>query len=409
MNPSLNELIIKALSQQEEAGFAAGTIANSKKVYNRLLSFAAETGESELSDELTQAFISNSTNSKTGEYCHSRFCLHNQAVARLKKVKETGTVNWSSINHIRHKNELPSGALFQQYLESYLAFLNSTGKRKNTIDSYRNVAAKFLIFSEINGVQQIKNIPQSLIPLFFQELSHSWSATSIRTSAAALRSLLRFFEASESTIRIIPRRCPRKTDITQSLTEPQKEQLWEYLKCADMPTRDKAIVMLMLFAGLRPSDVINLKLEDIKWMNNTICLIQQKTGKPLTLPMAPVIGNAIKDYVCNYRPIVTHRNVFLKSVAPYTPLSDHAACHAIIKNALHQACIDTEGGERGGRLLRRSAATGFLRAGVRMSDISAAMGHSKQETTEIYLSNDEDAMRRCVLPLPRTTKAGCVI
>jgi site-specific recombinase XerD len=406
MEPSLNELVVEVLKQQGQAGFALGSISNSKRVFNRLKTLADKINARYFSDELAALFIADSSNRKTGEFCRTRFCLHNQAIIRLRTVHESGIIDWTRNTNIFPKKETPYFDGLKQCLKTYISFLINEGKHSNTIASYRNVAAKFLVFCEANHVQAIKDIEPCMIPLFFRELSKTWSATSIRTSASALRTLLKFANAPESAIKAIPLRCPRKTAILPSFTENQKTLLWKHLNNEGIAPRDRAIIMLIFITGLRPVDVINLSLENIGWKNSAIHIVQQKTGNPLTLPMAPAVGNALMEYVCEHRPAGPYRNVFLKSEAPYTPLTDHAICHAIITKALELSGAKTTEGEHGSRLLRRNAATSLLKAGVSLSVISACLGHSEQQSTDTYLSTDEDAMRQCVLKLPLVKKMG---
>ena len=54
----------------------------------------------------------------------------------------------------------------------------------------------------------------------------------------------------------------------------------------------------------------------------------------------------------------------------------------------------------GTRMLRHHAATKLLRAGTPLPTISAILGHSSPESTNVYLSEDTEQMRACVLPLP---------
>jgi site-specific recombinase XerD len=406
MEPSLNELICEVLKQQKEAGFASGTVSNSRKVYNRLRSLAAERGENEFSDELGSAFVADSTNKRTGEFCNTRFCLHNQAISRIKTIRENGKIDWTQNIHIFPERETPSSERYKQRLAAFICFLSGEGKHKNTVGSYRNIAAKFLIFCENSNIRDISDITPEIIPLFFMELSKTWSATSMRTSTSALRSFLKFVNIAEEVNRAIPLRCPRKTEILPSLTETQKSLVWEHLNSGEATVRDKAVVMLILVTGMRPVDVVNLKLENVIWKNSTINIVQQKTGNPLTLPMTPNVGNALMEYICKHRPAVPYRNIFLKTDAPFTPLADHSICYAIIKKTLEISGAKPAKGECGGRLLRRNAATSLLKAGVKLSDISACLGHTKQQTTDAYLSADDDMMRQCVLDLVPVKKAG---
>ena len=65
--------------------------------------------------------------------------------------------------------------------------------------------------------------------------------------------------------------------------------------------RAYAMVMLAIKYGLRTSDVVNLKFEDIDWENKIIRIDQKKTKRTVELPLLPEVGNAILDYLKNAR------------------------------------------------------------------------------------------------------------
>lgn len=61
--------------------------------------------------------------------------------------------------------------------------------------------------------------------------------------------------------------------------------------------RDAAIVITGLSCGIRACDLINLRLSDIDWNNETITFKQSKTGNLVCLPITASVGNAITKYI----------------------------------------------------------------------------------------------------------------
>ena len=59
----------------------------------------------------------------------------------------------------------------------------------------------------------------------------------------------------------------------------------------------------------------------------------------------------------------------------------------------------------GTRLLRHNAATRLLRASVPLPTISAVLGHASPESTDLYLSVDQDRLLECVLDVPEGTRS----
>lgn len=57
--------------------------------------------------------------------------------------------------------------------------------------------------------------------------------------------------------------------------------------------REKAIVSLALYTGIRGCDIANLKLTDIDWKKERVSFVQEKTGNPIVLPLLPHVGNSL--------------------------------------------------------------------------------------------------------------------
>ena len=118
--------------------------------------------------------------------------------------------------------------------------------------------------------------------------------------------------------------------------------------------------MLAMRTGLRSIDIVNLKLADIKWRINTIEIIQQKTKRPLVLPLLAEVGNAIADYIMGGRPVSDCKYVFLRSLAPHRQL-DCSCTYKVSSKVMKDAGIcQAEGERRGFHRLRRTIATRLL-------------------------------------------------
>ncbi|WP_434084578.1 tyrosine-type recombinase/integrase [Lacrimispora xylanisolvens] len=80
--------------------------------------------------------------------------------------------------------------------------------------------------------------------------------------------------------------------------------------------RNYAMILLGVKYGLRISDIRTLKLSDISFEKNIISIIQQKTGKPLSLDLLPDVGWAIIDYLKYGRPNIEATEVFCSPRPP---------------------------------------------------------------------------------------------
>jgi integrase len=70
------------------------------------------------------------------------------------------------------------------------------------------------------------------------------------------------------------------------------------------------MILLALCLGIRRSDIVNLKFNNINWHNDTITFIQQKTKVPVTLPFLTNVGNSLIDYILNSKVDSAYDEIF---------------------------------------------------------------------------------------------------
>jgi integrase len=73
--------------------------------------------------------------------------------------------------------------------------------------------------------------------------------------------------------------------------------------------------------GLRVGEVCRLRLEDIDWAEEKICVRRSKQRKVQTYPLTTEVGNALLRYLKEARPRCSHREVLLTLRRPYRPVS----------------------------------------------------------------------------------------
>src|ERR1700739_209564 len=166
--------------------------------------------------------------------------------------------------------------------------------------------------------------------------------------------------------------------------------------------RDAAITLLALSTGLRACDIVALRMGDVDWRGHTIGLVQQKTGNPLTLPLPALLLSKLASYVLDERPSSADDHLFLRSVAPYTRLNDHATVHRVTVETFRKAGVSEP--KAGTRLLRHNAASRLLAAAVPLPTIAAALGHASEESTNLYMGVDRLRLLDCVLPVPESVQ-----
>ncbi len=84
--------------------------------------------------------------------------------------------------------------------------------------------------------------------------------------------------------------------------------------------RDYAILHLMADYGLRPSEIVALRLDSIDWTAKTVRVEQRKTQSTLVLPLMPRTLALLRRYLAIGRPRSGHPHLFLRARDPAGPL-----------------------------------------------------------------------------------------
>lgn len=163
--------------------------------------------------------------------------------------------------------------------------------------------------------------------------------------------------------------------------------------------RTRAIVLLALRLGLRDCDICNLTFQEIDWQHDRIKLIQEKTGKPLVLPLRPDVGNALMDYILHERPKRDdhYPYIFLREQAPYNKLTTvYSTCSKLLTR---MKIKPVNGTASGAHIFRYSMVHNLLVAKVPHQVITDTLGHTSKESDKPYLSMEESMLRMCALDL----------
>jgi integrase/recombinase XerD len=220
------------------------------------------------------------------------------------------------------------------------------------------------------------------------------SRASIGTVTTTLRGYLRFLAARDACSPWLYQAVPtvphwRLSTLPRYLPMADVERL---IASCDAATpagiRDKAILLLLARLGLRAGDVLAMRFGDISWEEGTI-RVRGKGRREICLPLPQDAGDALLGYMTRARPNTGYDRIFLRTFAPFRPLSNVAG---VVRCGLERAGI-TNAPCRGARVLRHSAATGMLRAGATLDAIGAILRHRSPDTTVHYAKVDLHMLR----------------
>ena len=392
-----DDLIESVLREIGNFDLDPATINHYRQTYKRLKEYAAACKARFFCDSLIRSFLHDIEGQhQAGTIGRGRRAHLRRASLMLQEYVANGSIGWTT--YTCNRQPMPKSRELLLLHADFIDYLEASNKSANTMQSCTNLVRQFLLFLEDQGCNSLTLASTTVVPAFFQHLRATYRPTSIYTVASHIRSFLRFCKAPR-LLSAVPSRCVRSKPIIPVLSDQETAALEELLQGRSLSFRDKTIILLALRTGLRSVDILNLKLPDIDWINDTITITQAKTGSTFKLPLTADVGNALSAYLLEERPSADTSYVFLRSLAPFTVLSSHSACYALVRRAFLQAGIRVAGERKGLHLLRHSAASRMLSKGVPVTTISTILGHAHKASTDTYLATDQNRMRECALDL----------
>lgn len=269
--------------------------------------------------------------------------------------------------------------------------------------NYCRFVGEFLEATFPEGQVQVGDLCAGQVIGFVAGATGRYQPKTVELVASSLRSFFRFVRLEglradrlDDAVPMVPR---RRSGLVRHLERETLERLVRSLGSSSArDRRDRAIILCSCRLGLRASETVRLRLEDIDWRAGTVHVRARKTGHGALLPLTAEVGEALADYLRHGRPKTNAREVFvLHGGRCGAPISDSIVARAVGR-ALDRAGIEAPA--RGANLLRHSLATGLQAQGVGLSQIAGLLGHSSLATTRIYAAVDVAALRQVALPWP---------
>lgn len=292
---------------------------------------------------------------------------------------------------------------FQEAFACYAQDCRVRGLRAPSFINAQQYLTRFFAYLVTQGVDEVTAITAHHLSDFLTSLAHLAPRTVANYNSTLrcwLRVLARLGVLTEEMSRWVPPATIRHYPRIPTVWSP--EEVTRLLAQVDRNSprgkRDYAILLLAARVGLRVGDIIRLTLDDLKWEQKRIELLQSKTGQPLVVPLLDDLGWALIDYLKHGRPVTAYRQLFLRLHPPYAPFVSHDNLHHVITRYRLMAGIQRYQRQPVGmHTLRHSLATQLLADETPLSTIAEVLGHVNQTSTEVYAKVDLPHLRQCPL------------
>lgn len=245
----------------------------------------------------------------------------------------------------------------------------------NTIDIYSHYLNKFLL--------TINKYPQHLTSNDFKLYLDDFNFSSISQQNQIINSIKFYYEKIlDKKYDKVNFQRPRKEKHLPKIIDSQ-ELKTAISKITNL--KHKAVISLAYSVGLRVSEVINLKIQDIDSKRMIIHIKNAKGKKDRIVPLSVNILNLLRSYFKEYRPKEYLFNG--QNSLKYSSTS----CNEIVKKYL--------GEKYHFHLLRHSCFTHLIENGTDSRIIQKIAGHANIKTTEGYMQVSTNVLNKVNLPL----------
>ena len=271
---------------------------------------------------------------------------------------------------------------FREYL------INVERLRDSTIISRCNTVRIFLYSSFQDEKFSSKKININLVQNYLVNTLSHISTASKKSIISRIRSYIKFLgfhdDIVADDILKLPMTSPvwKYSSTPKYLTNYELEKFFSsYNRNKPYGVRDYAIARCLRDLGLRCSEVAELTLDSFDWENGIVIIKQTKTYYERILPLPTITGQAIEDYLLNWRPLTTERILFVR----YKNQCGQGMGVSQVRNTVRSAATRA-GLEKftGTHILRHTVAKEMINNGTSLKTIADILGHESIETTCIY-------------------------
>ena len=267
----------------------------------------------------------------------------------------------------------------KEFLDKLKAELKIRGFSPLTVRNYNFFVEKFL---KRIGKEKAEELNEDDVKLYLGEMFDSKSKNTIMLAAASLK----FFYVEVLGKKFGQIKMPKKEKrLPEILT---KEEVKKLIDSADN-IKSRLIVSLLYSSGLRVSELVNLKVDDLNLNENTGWIRRGKGNKDRLFATSSGLCSELKEYLeskgkgskyvfSRERPLTT-RNIqkIIKGIRDRAGISKRVTPHT----------------------LRHSFATHLLENGVDIRKIQVLLGHSSLNTTQVYAHVSSEELKKIKNPL----------
>ena len=274
---------------------------------------------------------------------------------------------------------------FIQYIAAEKRFSEHTIKSYltdlNQFTTY--IDAEFEIYKDVNEIN-FQIIRSWIASMLEKEISPRSVNRKISTLKTYFKFLLRnkFLEESPMLKVVAPK---SKKRLPVFIEEDQMESLFSEITFDDgfIGQRNKLIIELFYVTGIRLSELINIKIEDIDFQNQLIKVLGKRKKERL-IPLSPSMIRLLKSFIEE-----NQLNHFL-----FTNLEGNKLYTKLVYRIVNKYIGEISSvNKKSPHILRHTFATHMLNNGADINAIKELLGHANLSATQVYTHNTIEKLK----------------
>lgn len=284
-----------------------------------------------------------------------------------------------------------------QHLDEYLDHLRvEKGLSRNTLEAYSSDLADFFNWTEDSMKRSVLDLQEDDLRLYFLQIKQKGlSSRSVARKMSSVRGMYRFWfkegKIAEDPTQMLE--APRAgAPLPRDLTLEEVERLLAQPGNTEpLGLRDQAMLEILYATGLRVSELLSLRLEDMN-LEVGYVIAYGKGKKERLVPIGEVSLESLKDYLARARPgfcktekvpyVFLNRSGKRLSRQGFWKMLNRYALLAGIKSPVTP------------HVLRHSFASHLLERGADLRSLQLLLGHASISTTQIYTHLNRERLKK---------------
>jgi len=270
----------------------------------------------------------------------------------------------------------------------------------STIYGYNKELKKFIDYIISENISDINLISTRIIRQYFYyaKENRGLGQSTISKIISTVKSFFNYLEEEEIIVKNPTRkiRVPKKICRIPSVMSKYEVDLiirsvdFAPLRCRKNNIRDRLVLSLLYYTGIRKSELLNLNWTDINLSKSFIIIRRGKGGKDRLIPLHKEVSMLLDKYLYKRLPLITDALI----IGEQGKRMCNGSFVYLLKMYLTLSGLKRKGYTA--HSFRHTFATHLIEAGVDLFKVQKLLGHASLDTTKIYINFNSSQMAKAI-------------